>query len=80
MSWNKVLEEHTRLAVKLYPQEKITLLIQKSGIHIAPDGSNTAASEEDLNKYLRAVEEVLGQTAVVSAKLKMLNKKRTLGL
>lgn len=80
MSWDRVIEEHSRLAARLYPPEKIDLLAEKSGLTIAPDGSNDAESEEDLNRYLMAVRVVLGETAAVSAKLKLMHKKRQMGL
>ena len=80
MSWEKVLEAHTVVVTKIYPAEKVALLAGESGLKINANGSNSARSEADIERYLRAVEKVLGSVALMSAKLKISGKKRILGL
>ena len=80
MSWAKVIEAHTAVAVKLYPPDTISKLSKESGIQISPSGNNSASHPIDVERYLKAVETVLGGVALVSAKMKISGKKQELGL
>lgn len=80
MSWNKVIEAHTSFAVKIYKPDQIDQLSRESGIKISADGSNTANSRADVEKYLKAVERCFGASAIFSAEMKITNKMRELNL
>ncbi len=77
--WNMAIEAHLRTARKLHSEEKISALAAESRFEITTRG-NMAKSRSDAMHYLSAVEKVLGKVAVMSAKLKIMNEARLLGL
>ncbi len=79
-AWSAAIEAHARRAARIYAPEKLEAVARVAGLSIAPDGSNGAASRDDVQAYLRAVERVLGAMAVASARMAILNRLRELGL
>ncbi len=80
MSWDKVIEAHSGFAVRLYPYAQISEVARESGLTVNSNGTNTAGSYEDVERYLKAVEKILGETAAVSARLKINNKMKELNM
>lgn len=72
------VKAHAKHAVVLY-KAKIPQLERLSGLKFAPDGSNTAASVEDVQRYLTAIKAIGGQVAFISAKLLLTNTLRKQG-
>ncbi len=63
-----VVRAHACRAAVLY-KDRWCELERLCGFRIAPDGTNGAASAQDVERYLKAVETVGGAVAVVSARL-----------
>ncbi len=77
--WNEAVEAHLKVARKINSADKIQALAQAAGITIT-DTDNTASNAADLEHYLDAVGTVMGQVALISARMKITNKLRDLGL
>ncbi len=67
-AYDEALRPHVRRAHELYAG-KMRTLAQAARLHLEVDGSNDAATLEDVRRYLVAVEEVLGPFAYASARL-----------
>lgn len=78
-NYAEVVKAHAKHAVVLY-KAKLPQLERLSGLQFSPDGSNTAKTAEDVQRYLTAVKAVGGQIAFISAKMLLTNTLRKLGL
>ena len=78
--WDEVVRAHLSFAGRLYALEELQRVAARCGLTLTADGANSAATYEDVARYMAAVQKVLGETAYVSAKLTAMNKARTLGL
>lgn len=78
--WDEVVRAHLSFAGRVYTPEDLQRVAAECDLSLAPDGANSAATYEDVTRYMAAVQKVLGETAFVSAKLTAMNKARTLGL
>jgi carbon monoxide dehydrogenase subunit G len=63
-----VVKAHAQSFAKLYPA-KLAELEALSGVRVAGDGTNNAASAADVVKYIEAVKEIGGDVAHTSARL-----------
>ncbi|MCK6535661.1 MAG: hypothetical protein L6Q84_22045 [Polyangiaceae bacterium] len=79
-AWDELVSAHLAFASRIYSPEELARVSRESGLTVGEGGRNTAASYDDVARYLSAVAKVLGETAFVSAKLTVMNKARTLGL
>jgi uncharacterized protein len=64
----EVVKSHAQNFAKLYPA-KLAELETLSGVKVASDGTNNAASSADVLKYVQAVKEIAGDVAHTSARL-----------
>ena len=77
--WDQAIEAHLRVARQINPTDKIAKLAQAAGFAIGAAG-NGAANHDDVDRYLSAVASIMGEVAVISARMKITNKARELGL
>ena len=70
MSYGEVIRAHAQRAMKLYPQ-KMAEVQRLAGVQIFADGDNNAKTELHVRHYLKAVGEVLGDVALVSARISL---------
>lgn len=77
--WADVIRAHAKGAVTLYG-ERMREVERLAGIEIMPDGSNTATSRDQFNRYLQAVRERFGEIGYLSALFLTDGAKRKLGL
>lgn len=78
-SYNAAIKEHARLTAQIY-KARLDEIQKLAGFTISADGSNTAATGEDVRRYLKAVQTVGGPVAFISAKLLVTNAIHKLGL
>jgi hypothetical protein len=78
--WDYVVEAHLRVLRAVQPPNLMEIIGRRAGFVIHPDRGNEAASYADVLRYLRAVHEVLGQAAWLSAKLLITHRMRESGL
>lgn len=64
--------------MELYSAAKMERVARLAGLEIAADGTNTASSRQDADRYLAALKEVLGSLAVASARMAIMNRLREL--
>lgn len=74
-----VIKEHARLALQIY-KGRLPELQQLSGLQFGPDGSNTARTQEDVQRYLSAVKSLGGPVSYISAKMVLTNAINKFGL
>lgn len=74
-----VVASHAKRAMALY-KNRAGDLQRLSGLSIAPDGTNNAKTREDVVRYLKALEQVGGPVAIVSARLVMKQAAKAQGL
>lgn len=75
MKYARIVQLHAESFAKIYGQ-KLPEVQSLAGIKINPDGSNTAASPADVNKYLQAVKKIAGDVVYNSAKIVLTNAAR----
>ncbi len=78
IDWSVAVAAHAKLAGRLYEASELSAVARLAGLVIREDGSNTATSERDINRYVAAVEATLGEIAALSARLTITNKVREL--
>ena len=66
--YQECLREHVLRMYKLFP-EQIAAIEEKSGLRLAPDGSNTADSPQAVSRYLEAVHGTLGTVSLLTARI-----------
>ncbi len=78
-TYGEAIMEHARIAARLY-RARLPEIERLCGFAIAPDGSNAAASAEDVKRYLQAISTVGGTVSFNSAKMVVTNAIHKLGL
>ena len=78
--WNEAVLAHLALAVRVYPLARIQQVMQTCALTLGPGGTNDARAYDDVVRYFEAVCTVLGDTALLSAKMTVMNRARSLGL
>ena len=71
-TYSDAVKEHARNAVKIY-KEKLAEIERLAGFKIQPDGSNTASTSEDVQRYVMAIQSVGGLVGYTSAKMQVRN-------
>src|SRR6516165_8914680 len=66
--YQECLREHVLRMYKLFPGQ-IAAIEEKSGLRLAPDGSNTADSPQAVSRYLEAVHRTLGTVSLLTARI-----------
>jgi hypothetical protein len=78
--WDQAVEAHLRVLRVVQPPSVLDLLSRRAGFPIGADGGNGAVSYADVLRYLRAVQDSLGRSAWLSAKLLITHRMREMGL
>ncbi len=79
LTYSDAVKEHARNAVKIY-KEKWAEIERLAGFKILPDGSNTASTSEDVQRYVKAIQSVGGFVGYTSAKMQVTNAILKMGL
>lgn len=80
LDWDRMVEAHLRVLRAIQPPAVLEVLSRRAGFPIGAGSGNGAASYADVLRYLRAVQDVLGQGAWLSAKLLITHRMREAGL
>lgn len=78
--WDVTVEAHLRVLRVVQTPAVLEVLSRRAGFPIGAGGGNGAVSYADVLRYLRAVQDVLGKSAWLSAKLLITHRMREAGL
>lgn len=71
-TYGDAVKEHARNAARIY-KEKWAEIERLAGFKILPDGTNTASTSDDVQRYIKAIESVGGFVGYTSAKMQITN-------
>lgn len=78
-NYGDAIKEHAKIAVQLY-KARLPELEAQSGLKFCPDGTCTATTAQDVQRYLQAIQALAGQVGYISAKMIIRNAVHRLGL
>lgn len=78
-TYSDVVKEHAKNAAKIY-KEKLAEIERLAGFKILPDGTNTASTADDVQRYVMAIQSVGGLVGYTSAKMQIKHAILKLGL
>lgn len=73
------IKEHAKIAVQIY-KVRLGELETQSGLKFFSDGTSSASTAQDVQRYLQAIKAVGGQVSYISAKMVITNAIHKLGL
>jgi hypothetical protein len=78
-TYSDAVKAHAQNASKIY-KEKWAEIERLAGLKILPDGTNTASTADDVQRYVKAIQAVAGLVGYTSAKMQVRNAILKLGL
>jgi hypothetical protein len=80
VGWDQAVEAHLKVLRVVQSPAVLDLISRRAGFPIGTEAGNGAAGYADVLRYLRAVQDTLGKSAWLSAKLLITHRMREMGL